>query len=104
MPRLLTKKEIEKRIANLDGWNYQKGFITKSFEFGRFLEGIRFVDQIATVAEEQEHHPDIHVRYTTVRLSLQTHSQEGVTVWDVELAEAIDRLPVRGLVGGKKSR
>jgi 4a-hydroxytetrahydrobiopterin dehydratase len=104
MPKLLTKVEIAKRLAKLDGWSYQGGFIAKQFEFRRFLDGIRFVNKVAAVAEEQEHHPDIQVRYTTVNLSLQTHSEDGVTRWDFELAAAIDRLPARGLTGGKRSK
>jgi 4a-hydroxytetrahydrobiopterin dehydratase len=55
------------------------------------MDGISFLNGVAEVAEEQEHHPDIQVRYTTVTLSVQTHSEGGVTVWDLELAEAIER-------------
>jgi 4a-hydroxytetrahydrobiopterin dehydratase len=39
-----------------------------------------------------DHHPDIDIRYTTVVLTLSTHSAGGLTPKDVELAEAIDRL------------
>lgn len=103
MPKLLAKGEIAKRLAKLDGWNYEAGFIAKQFEFRRFLDGIRFVNKVASLAEEHEHHPDIQVRYTTVKLSLQTHSEGGVTAWDFGLAAAIDELPVRGLAEVKRS-
>jgi 4a-hydroxytetrahydrobiopterin dehydratase len=69
--------------------------ITKTFEFEKFMDGIAFVNRVAKVAEEQEHHPDINIRYTTVRLSIQTHSEGGVTEWDVELATAIEKMMQR---------
>jgi 4a-hydroxytetrahydrobiopterin dehydratase len=91
MPRLLTDREISTRLKGLKGWKHEGKFITKTFEFGEFMDGIKFINRLATVAEEQEHHPDIHVRYTTVTLSVQTHSEGGVTEWDLDLAEAIEK-------------
>lgn len=92
MPRLLSDAEIEKRLKSLKGWKRQGKFIAKAFEFGGFMDGIRFVNEVAAVAEREEHHPDINVRYTTVTLSIQTHSEGGVTEWDVELAQAIETM------------
>ncbi len=91
MPRLLDGAEIAERLKDLKGWNRDGSFITKTFEFKAFMDGIEFVNRVAAVAEKEEHHPDIHVRYTTITLSLQTHSEGGVTEWDLELAEAIER-------------
>ncbi len=91
MPRLLDDAEISERLKDLKGWSRDGSFITKAFEFKAFMDGIEFVNRVAAVAEKEEHHPDIHVRYTTVTLSLQTHSEGGVTEWDVELAEAIEK-------------
>jgi len=56
------------------------------------MEGISFLNKVARIAEKQEHHPDIKVRYTAITLSIQTHSEGGVTAWDVGLAKAIDRI------------
>jgi 4a-hydroxytetrahydrobiopterin dehydratase len=91
VPRLLKDSEIRSRLKRLEGWKHEGNFITKTFEFKRFMDGIAFLNGVAEVAEEQEHHPDIHVRYTTITLSVQTHSEGGVTEWDLELAEAIER-------------
>jgi 4a-hydroxytetrahydrobiopterin dehydratase len=91
MPRLLTDREISTRLKGLKGWKHEGKFITKTFEFREFMDGIKFINRLAKVAEEQEHHPDIHVRYTTVTLSVQTHSEGGVTEWDLDLAEAIEK-------------
>ncbi|MDV3244518.1 MAG: 4a-hydroxytetrahydrobiopterin dehydratase [Nitrososphaerales archaeon] len=96
MPRLLRPREIREKLKRLDGWKLEGRFITKTFEFDEFMEGIAFLNAVAKAAEEQEHHPDINVRYTKVKLSIQTHSEGGVTSWDFGLARAIDRLPGLG--------
>ena len=44
------------------------------------------------MAEERQHHPYIDIRYNKVTLHLSTHSAGGVTMRDVELAEAIQHL------------
>ncbi len=100
MPKLLRNSEIAVRLKKLKGWKQEGKFITKVFEFGNFMDGIGFLNKVAAVAEKEEHHPDIHVRYTTVTLSVQTHSEGGVTGWDLELAEAIEKM----LEGNKTTR
>lgn len=90
MPRLLAAKEIDRRLKRLNGWRRRGKFITKEFQFEGFMEGISFIGMVASVAEKEEHHPDIRVRYTTVTLSIQTHSEGGVTERDVALAKRLD--------------
>lgn len=92
MPRLLTSREVKQKLRGLQGWQHRGHFITKTFVFDNFLEGIAFLNRVAKVAEKQEHHPDIKVKYTRINLSIQTHSEGGVTVWDIGLAKEIDRI------------
>lgn len=92
MPRLLTAAEIQKALKPLRGWKHEGAFISKTFEFKRFMDGVSFVEAVAKVAEDQEHHPDMHIRYTTITLSVQTHSEGGVTEWDLDLAGAIEAM------------
>ena len=89
----MTPQEVDSRLRHLKGWKREGDFITKPFEFPTFMKGVEFIERVAAVAEKEEHHPDIHVKYTTVTLSVQTHSEGGVTEWDIELAEAIERMP-----------
>jgi 4a-hydroxytetrahydrobiopterin dehydratase len=92
MPRVMSEDEVKKELAKLNGWKLEGSFITKELEFKDFIDGIRFVDKVAKAAEKLEHHPDIHVRYTHVTFSNQTHSEGGVTKWDISLARQIDKL------------
>lgn len=90
MAVLLNDSEIAGRLKRLRGWKHEGAFIAKIFKFKEFVDGIAFVDSIAKIAEEEGHHPDIDVRYTTVRLCLQTHSEGGVTELDFGLAGRIE--------------
>jgi 4a-hydroxytetrahydrobiopterin dehydratase len=86
----LSDSAIKERLGKLDGWKQGGDFITKVFEFRTFMAGIRFVDDIAVIAEKLEHHPDIHIRYTTIKLSIQSHDEGGITTRDFRLAEKIE--------------
>jgi 4a-hydroxytetrahydrobiopterin dehydratase len=99
VPRVLKADEVDQALSGLPGWRRDGKFVTKAFEFERFMDGIKFVGEVAKVAEEQEHHPDIRIRYTSVTLSLQTHSEGGVTEWDLDLAKAIEQAVGRGSTG-----
>ena len=92
MPKLLSDSEVKAHLVKLRGWKKEGQFITKTFEFETFMEGIGFLNRVAEVAEKAEHHPDIQVRYTQVKLLIQTHSEGGLTRWDFDLAEGIDGL------------
>ena len=87
----LSNAQVERALEYLAGWRREGDFITKDFHFRTFLAGIRFVDAVALIAEAQELHPDIHIVWTTVTLSIQTHDEGGITEWDVELAKAIQK-------------
>lgn len=88
----LSEAEIVKALQKLDGWEREGASIRKLYTFKTFAEGIRFVDRAALEADAMDHHPDIDIRYTTVVLTLSTHSAGGLTTKDVELAAKIDEL------------
>ena len=90
MPKL-TEQEIVERLKALQGWERDGGAIRKSFSFGKFADGIRFVDRVAVAADALDHHPDIDIRYTTITMALSTHSAGGLTRKDFDLAERIER-------------
>ncbi len=87
----LSESQIRERLKSLDGWNYARNFLTKSFKFKTFMAGIRFVNDIAAIAERIEHHPDIHVRWTTIKLSVQSHDEGGITSRDFKLVTEIEK-------------
>ncbi|NCO11164.1 4a-hydroxytetrahydrobiopterin dehydratase [Candidatus Pacearchaeota archaeon CG_4_9_14_0_2_um_filter_39_13] len=84
--------EISKRMQRLKGWALEQNSIEKIFEFSSFKRAINFVNQVADIAENKEHHPDMIISYRIVRLSLSTHSEKTVTEKDFEVAEEIDKI------------
>jgi 4a-hydroxytetrahydrobiopterin dehydratase len=86
----LGAQEIGKRLEALAGWEYRDGAIRKQFRFKEFMDGIRFVNRVAELAEAADHHPDIAINYTRVTFSLVTHSAGGVTGKDLRMAGEIE--------------
>jgi 4a-hydroxytetrahydrobiopterin dehydratase len=75
-----------------DGWEQSGAEIRRTVECASFPAAIALVQQIADVAEQHDHHPDIDIRWRTLHLALSTHSAGGLTQNDLDLAEEIDRL------------
>ena len=75
-------------------WNEINKTITKTFEFNSYLDGIDFVNEVANLAEQENHHPDIEIGYCKVTISLTTHDAGGLTDKDYKLAKLIDDLNI----------
>jgi 4a-hydroxytetrahydrobiopterin dehydratase len=90
MRQKLSDLEVQRALGGLPGWARRGGALTKTFSFDRFADGIRFVDRLARVADDMNHHPDIDVRYTKVTIMLSTHDAGGITEADLRLAEKIE--------------
>lgn len=66
--------------------------IVHQFEFKNFKEAMKFVNKIAAIAEEEQHHPDIYIFYNKVRIELTTHAINGLFKNDFIMASKIERL------------
>ena len=74
-------------------WKEENNQLVKSFLFEDFKEAFGFLQQVAFLAEEQNHHPEIYNAYNKVTLKLTTHDAGNtVTQKDRKLAEAIDKI------------
>ncbi len=92
MAELLNSQDIKNWLKKLPEWDLEKKAIERLFEFDDFSQAIEFVNGVAEIAEEDDHHPEIDIRYNKVRVALSTHSEGGLTDLDFELAEKIDTL------------
>ena len=92
MADLLNSQDIKDWLKKLPEWDLEKKHIERTFEFDDFTQSIDFVNSVAEIAEEEDHHPDIDVRYNKVRIQLSTHAEGGLTDRDFEVAEKIDTL------------
>ena len=72
-------------------WSESGGALVRDLEFPDFATAMAFVNRVADLAEQRNHHPDILVHgWNKVRLTLTTHSAGGLTDADRALAERID--------------
>jgi 4a-hydroxytetrahydrobiopterin dehydratase len=91
----LTVAESRQRLARIPGWTLRRGSITRVFAFQGFPAAVRFVGHVARIAERRDHHPDIDLRYSRVRLTLSTHSAGGLTGKDFASAREFGALHAR---------
>jgi 4a-hydroxytetrahydrobiopterin dehydratase len=89
---LLADEEISERLDRLDGWTRDGDAITKSFDRGDFVGSVRFVDQVVEPAEAMNHHPDLSISWSEVKVTITNHAAGGLTEADFELAGKIDAL------------
>ena len=93
-PRLLSDDEIATQLQTLPNWKPTTAegdsAITTTYERDDFMAAIKLVEQLADVAEEMNHHPDIDIRWNKVTLVLSPHSEGGLTQLDVEAAPRLD--------------
>jgi len=82
----MTKKEAEPLLQVLHGWTLSDGSIEKEFQFKSYLAGLDFAYSVGKIAEEQDHHPDILIRWRRVKLTLSTHSVKGLSQNDFIVA------------------
>jgi len=89
---LLSDEQLNEKLKQLEGWKIHEKWLVKEFEFMLFAEAIMFVNDVAGLAEERGHHPDICVHSNTVILKLSTHSENGITDKDTRLASDIEKI------------
>ena len=90
----LSDEEIADRLSTLPDWarDADSGGIARLIEFDTFADAIAFVDRVAPVADEQDHHPDIDIRYRRVKFALVSHDIGGLSSRDFKMAALIDGL------------
>jgi len=89
----MTLLSDEQIATGLEGreWRREGDALVRDWRFADFGAAIAFVERVAQVAEDSNHHPDILVHgWNKVRLTLSTHSEGGVTAADLALAERLD--------------
>ncbi|OBK13857.1 4a-hydroxytetrahydrobiopterin dehydratase [Mycobacterium asiaticum] len=91
---VLSDEQVDAALPELDGWERVDGALRRSIKFPEFLAGIDAVRRVGEHAEAKDHHPDIDIRWRTVTFALVTHSENGITQKDIDMARDIN-----GIVG-----
>ncbi|WP_324721105.1 4a-hydroxytetrahydrobiopterin dehydratase [Salinimicrobium sp. HB62] len=89
---IMDQYEINRRLEDLEGWEYKDDAIHTSFQFENFKECFSVMVRIAFEAEAQQHHPNWTNVYSELQISLSTHDAGGVTEKDFKLARSIENI------------
>jgi 4a-hydroxytetrahydrobiopterin dehydratase len=89
----LPERRIEELLAQLDaGWKLNEaGHLLRAYQFPDFATAMVFANRVGDIAEEQGHHPDLHVGWGRCAVEIWTHKIDGLTESDFFLAAKADR-------------
>ncbi|TSC61577.1 MAG: transcriptional coactivator/pterin dehydratase [Parcubacteria group bacterium Gr01-1014_48] len=92
--RPLEKDTVKKLLGQIPEWKPSDDYtrISRLFSFPTFMDAIAFVTNIATIAEKENHHPDMKISYRKVTVTLTTHALHGLSENDFIMAAKIDKL------------
>jgi 4a-hydroxytetrahydrobiopterin dehydratase len=91
-PPRLSPDDVTAALSELPLWSGGVDGIERTLELPSFRSAVEAISMIADVAEELDHHPDMDLRWTRVRVAVVTHSAGGLTGLDLELARRVDVL------------
>ncbi len=84
---------VEALLQELDDWTVeQKYHLTRTFKFRDFAEALAFVNRVGAIAEQENHHPDLHLAWGKVRVEIWTHKIKGLTESDFIFAAKCDAI------------
>ncbi|MBD3419309.1 MAG: 4a-hydroxytetrahydrobiopterin dehydratase [Chitinivibrionales bacterium] len=94
----LQNSEEDSLIQHVNDWSLERDkehHIHKKFKFADFKQAMQFVNAIADIANDEDHHPDISISYNKVGITLSTHKIGGLSENDFIVASKIDNLHVQ---------
>jgi 4a-hydroxytetrahydrobiopterin dehydratase len=89
----LSEEEIQERLKSVPNWKLtDEKWIERKYRFTDYLNGIEFVQQVANLSEQVQHHPFISIDYKLITLRISSWRAKGLTALDFDLAEKYDQL------------
>lgn len=89
---VLSDEQVDAALPEIPGWERAEGALRRAVKFPTFMAGIDAVQRVAERAEAADHHPDIDIRWRTVKFALVTHSAGGITENDLAMAREINAI------------
>ena len=88
----LTSNEIAERLPEVPGWALAGEFLEKTFAFSNYYETLAFVNAMAWICHQEDHHPELVVTYNRCVVRFNTHSVNGISVNDLICAAKVNAL------------
>ena len=89
---ILSNKQLNECLEELNDWSIVNEKLSKTFKFSNFIQAFGFMTEVAITSEAMDHHPEWSNVYNRVEINLITHSEDGITRLDTELAKKIDTI------------
>lgn len=86
----MSREEAEKYLKELQDWSLVENRIEKEFKFPSYLKSLEFAYGIGKIAEQEQHHPDILIKWKRVKITLTTHAIKGLSENDFIMAAKAD--------------
>jgi 4a-hydroxytetrahydrobiopterin dehydratase len=90
--RPLNPEEVKNYLGKLPGWEYRDDWIEKTFTFKNYYPTMAFVNAVAFIANQEDHHPDMEVGYKTCKVKYTTHAIKGLSENDFICAAKVNEL------------
>lgn len=88
----LNAEETSRLLAQVPGWELSDNMIHRTFMFKDFVQAMDFANKITIIAEEENHHPDLHISWGKVTVDLTTHKVKALSINDFVLAVKINKI------------
>jgi 4a-hydroxytetrahydrobiopterin dehydratase len=91
----LNEQQVNDALKSLPGWSYESGSIRKTFKTQNYPATMGFVTAIGGFCQKRNHHPDyVTMKFKEVEVSFSTHSAQGITQNDIDIAEDLEKIPL----------
>ena len=88
----LEESKVNELLKEIPTWTLKNEHLCKKFKFKNFLDAMKFVNSVAEIAEQEQHHPDFCVHYNKIEIELFTHAIKGLSENDFIVAAKIDKV------------
>ncbi len=88
----LEPDRVNELLPQLDDWTVEQEYhLTRTYRFRNFAEALEFTTRVGAIAEQQNHHPDLHLAWGKVKVEIWTHKIKGLTESDFIFAAKVDK-------------
>lgn len=93
-PTLIAYEEIVNFLKQIPLWKHDKDSknIYREFKFKDYHHTLLFVNAVANIVHNENHHPEINFTYNQCSIQFSTHSANGITLFDLICAARVDQL------------
>ncbi|MEF8800182.1 MAG: 4a-hydroxytetrahydrobiopterin dehydratase [Halolamina sp.] len=88
MAEVLADEVVDQEVP--EAWERDGDEIVRTYEFDEYLDAAAFLGEIAELAEEEWHHPEMTLTYGEVEVRFTTHEAGGITEQDIQMAELFE--------------